>query len=79
MSYLDASLVLAFLLRDEDLTDAATDLLAAWREAGEELIAPPLLSFEVQSGLRLAVCSSRIIPDQGDAHFPRPTALDRTP
>ena len=66
MMCVDASLVLAFLLHDEEFTAHATALLAAWREAQEELIAPALLPFEVLSGLRLAVYRSRISRDEGD-------------
>jgi predicted nucleic acid-binding protein len=61
--------VLAFLLRDEEFTENATTLLAAWREAREELIAPALLPFEVTSGLRLAVYRSRISMDESDEQY----------
>jgi predicted nucleic acid-binding protein len=65
----DASLVLAFLLRDEEFSAHAAGLFAAWRTDREELIAPALLPFEVLSGLRLAVFRSRISKDEGDAQF----------
>ena len=66
MICVDASLMLAFLLRDEEFTEEATVLLAAWREAQEAMIAPSLLPFEVLSGIRLAVYTSRITSDEGD-------------
>jgi len=69
MICVDASLVLAFLLHDEEFTEQARELFAVWREGQEDLIAPSLLPFEVLSGLRLAVYTSRISRDEGDAQY----------
>jgi predicted nucleic acid-binding protein len=69
MICVDASLVLAFLLPEEEFTDRATSLFARWRETAEIMIAPALLSFEVLSSIRLAVYSSRIDADTGDESF----------
>lgn len=71
MICVDASLVLAFLLRDEEYTEEVTSLFLAWRESQETLIAPDLFPFEVVSGLRLAVFSSRISAAEGDEVYTR--------
>jgi predicted nucleic acid-binding protein len=69
MICVDASLVLAFLLPEEDFTVQASSLFARWRETQETMIAPALLAFEVLSSIRLAVYSSRIDADTGDGSF----------
>jgi predicted nucleic acid-binding protein len=69
MICVDASLVLAFLLPDEEFTEQVKTVLGTWREAQEVMIAPALLSFEVLSGLRLAVYRSRISIEYGDAYY----------
>ena len=69
MICVDASLVLALLLKDEDLSTPAETLFVAWQKAQELLVAPSLLMFEVLSGLRLAVYTNRIRAEDGDALF----------
>lgn len=69
MICVDASLVLAFLLPDEEFTQQATGLFAEWRETREPMIAPALLIFEVLSGIRLATYASRIDVEQADNSY----------
>lgn len=68
MICVDASLVLAYLL-PEELSGRADDLLSRWQAEDELLVGPALLPFEVTSGIRRAVYTSRITPREGDDAF----------
>lgn len=68
MVCIDASLVGAWLL-PEEFSDQAIRLRNRLHAAGEELIAPTLLTSEVTSTLRKAVYRKRIEADFGDEAY----------
>src|SRR4051794_12459604 len=69
MICVDASFVLALLLPDEEFSQQSHGMFTEWRMKREEVIAPALMSFEVISGIRRAVFTSRITPERGDITF----------
>jgi predicted nucleic acid-binding protein len=62
---IDANLVAALLL-PLPYSEAALEHMAAWKQAGETLLAPALMEYELVTALRRALAQGMLDPDQAD-------------
>jgi predicted nucleic acid-binding protein len=61
----DANILIAFGLADEPLQIQAKQILFAWRNTNEHLVAPQLFRSEITAVVRKTVYQHRITPEQG--------------